>query len=124
MAKKKTYKPQNPFICEGYEGPDYFCDRTSETENLIKNLQNGRNTTLVSPRKIGKTGLIMHTFNRIKQENKDTICIYIDIFHTQNQYDLVQTLGRAILQERRRFFVLIFSLSTMYTSFSLAASNI
>lgn len=100
MAKRKNYLPQNPFICEGYEGPDYFCDRTEETEELIANLKNGRNTTLVSPRKIGKTGLILHAFNRIKQENKDVVCIYTDIFHTQNQYDLVQTLGRAILQER------------------------
>lgn len=53
---KKTYKLVNPFIYEGYEGPEYFCDRTVETEDLIANLQNGRNTTLVSPRKIGKTG--------------------------------------------------------------------
>ena len=100
MAKKKTYKPRNPFIYEGYEGPDYFCDRTEETEELISNLQNGRNITLVSPRKIGKTGLIKHAFNRIKQQDNDAVCIYIDIFHTQNQYDFVQTLGKAIVEER------------------------
>lgn len=100
MVKKKSNQPQNPFIYEGYEGPDYFCDRTEETENIISHLQNGRNITLVSPRKIGKTGLIWHTFNRIRQENKDAVCIYTDIFHTQNQYDLVQTLGRAVVQER------------------------
>ena len=87
MAKKTTHKPRNPFVYEGYEGDSYFCDRTEETEELISNLQNGRNTTLVSPRKIGKTGLILHTFNRIKQENKDAVCIYTDIFHTQNQYE-------------------------------------
>jgi AAA+ ATPase superfamily predicted ATPase len=100
MAKKSTFKPRNPFIYEGYEGPDYFCDRAEETEELIANLQNGRNTTLVSPRKIGKTGLIHHAFNRIKQQDKDAVCIYIDIFHTQNQYDFVQTLGKAIVEER------------------------
>ena len=100
MAKKSTFKSRNPFIYEGYEGPDYFCDRTEETEKLISNLQNGRNTTLVSPRKIGKTGLISHTFNRIRQQNRDAVCIYIDIFHTQNQYDFVQTLGKAIVEER------------------------
>ena len=100
MAKKRIYKPNNPFIYEGYEGSDYFCDRTEETEELIANLQNGRNTILVSPRKIGKTGLIHHAFSRIRQENKDAVCIYTDIFHTQNQYELVQTLGRAIMQER------------------------
>ena len=100
MAKKNTLKLRNPFIYEGYEGPDYFCDRAEETDELIANLQNGRNTTLVSPRKIGKTGLINHAFNRIKQQDKDAVCIYIDIFHTQNQYDFVQTLGKAIVEER------------------------
>lgn len=97
---KKTYKLGNPFIYEGYEGPDYFCDRTVETEELISNLQNGRNTTLVSPRKIGKTGLIKHAFHQIKQQNKDAVCIYLDIFHTQNQYDFIQELGRAIIEEK------------------------
>lgn len=100
MAKKSIFKPINPFIYEGYEGPDYFCDRTEETEDLIANLQNGRNTTLISPRKIGKTGLIHHAFNRIKHQDKNAVCIYIDIFHTQNQYDFVQTLGKAIVEER------------------------
>lgn len=100
MAKKSIFKPRNPFIYEGYEGPEYFCDRTEETEDLIANLQNGRNTTLISPRKIGKTGLIHHAFNRIKHQDKNAVCIYIDIFHTQNQYDFVQTLGKAIVEER------------------------
>lgn len=35
MAKKKSYQPKNPFIYEGYEGPDYFCDRIEETERII-----------------------------------------------------------------------------------------
>ena len=100
MAKKATSKLKNPFIYEGYEGPDYFCDRTEETEKVISHLTNGRNITLVSPRKIGKTGLIWHAFDQIKRVNKDTICIYTDIFHTQNQYDFVQNLGCAIIQER------------------------
>ena len=79
MPKKSTYKPRNPFIYEGYEGADYFCDRTEETEKLIVSMQNGRNITLVSPRKIGKTCLILHTFNRIKQLDKDAVCIYTDL---------------------------------------------
>ena len=100
MAKKTNKKLKNPFVYEGYEGPDYFCDRTEETEKMISHFENGRNLTLVSPRKIGKTGLIKHTFNRIKETDKDAICIYTDIFHTQNQHDFVQALGKAVVQER------------------------
>ncbi len=100
MVKRKQKQLRNPFVYEGYEGPDYFCDRMEETEKVISHLQNGRNLTLVSPRKVGKTALVKHVFHQLKQENEDAVCIYVDIFHTQNQYELVQTLGRAIVEER------------------------
>ena len=100
MAKKKAYQVKNPFIYDGYAGPDYFCDRIEESEKLISHLQNGRNVTLVSPRKVGKTGLIKHTFHLIKEKNKDAVCIYVDIFHTHNQHEFVQILGKAIIEEK------------------------
>ena len=87
----------NPFICQGYDGPDYFCDRIEETKTLSSTLYNGRNITLISPRRLGKTGLIWNTFHQIKTENKDAICIYIDIFPTKNQSELVRMLGTAVL---------------------------
>ena len=77
MTKREiAQKPRNPFIYEGYEGPDYFCVRSEETERLISHLQNGVNVTLISSRKMGKTGLIKHAFHHIKETNKDAVCIY------------------------------------------------
>ena len=37
--KKKVV---NPFICQGYESPEYFCDRIEETEIMTSTLYNGR----------------------------------------------------------------------------------
>lgn len=99
MARKSKNTPRNPFIYQGYVSPDYFCDRIEETEELIANLQNGRNTVLISPRRIGKTGLIMNVFHHLKSTEKNSKCIYIDIFATKNQHDFVQLLGTAIAQE-------------------------
>ena len=96
---KKNLKLRNPFIYQGYVSPVYFCDRTEETEELIANLQNGRNTVLISPRRIGKTGLIKNVFYHILEQEKDAKCLYIDIFATKNQHDFVQLLGTAIAQE-------------------------
>ena len=90
MTKKKKEKAQNPFIYLGYEGPDYFCNRTEETEQLISGLTNGRNFTLISPRKMGKTGLIKHVFHHISAQQKDAICLYIDIFVTNNLQEFVE----------------------------------
>lgn len=89
----------NPFICQGYESPEYFCDRIEETENMTSTFYNGRNITLISPRRLGKTGLIWNTFHHIKSENKDAICIYIDIFPTKSQSEFVRILGTAVLNE-------------------------
>ena len=47
----------NPFLITGYQGPDYFCDREKETASLMSALKNGKNITLISPRRMGKTGL-------------------------------------------------------------------
>lgn len=89
----------NPFVLQGYEGPEYFCDRVEETEKLCSNLYNGRNVTLISPRRIGKTGLIKNAFQRIKEKDQEGICIYIDIFSTRNQSELVRLLGTAVVDE-------------------------
>lgn len=53
----------NPFLIYAYAGPKYFCDRIEETEHLISALRNGRNVTLMSPRRMGKTGLIQNVFS-------------------------------------------------------------
>ena len=98
MAKKANIRLRNPFVYQGYVSPDYFCDRTVETEELIGNLRNGRNTVLISPRRIGKTGLIKNAFYKIQEAEIDAICIYVDIFSTKNQQEFVQVLGTAITQ--------------------------
>ena len=51
----------NPFLIVGYQGPEYFCDREKETEVILSALHNGRNITLVSPRRMGKTGFLYAT---------------------------------------------------------------
>lgn len=92
----KQIKLDNPFVVAGYFGPEYFCDREKETASLYSALKNGWNVTLISPRRLGKTGLIMHTFNKIESAT-DVACFYVDIFSTKNLSDLVQALARAIV---------------------------
>ena len=90
MAKKTNTQLRNPFVHQGYVSPDYFCDRIVETEELIGNLQNGRNTMLISPRRIGKTGLIKNAFHKLKEIEKDATCIYVDIFSIMSTTGLTE----------------------------------
>lgn len=89
----------NPFIYQGYESPKYFCDREVETKTLLSHLKNGRNVPLISPRRIGKTGLIKNTFYHLKEQEKDATCLYIDIFATKNLHDFVELLGVMVINE-------------------------
>lgn len=87
----------NPFLIYGYENPDYFCDRVAETAALISALRNGRNVTLMSPRRMGKTGLIMNSFYQIRKEDENARCFYLDVFSTKNISDFVSLLGKTVM---------------------------
>ena len=84
---KQTYgKPVNPFVFQGYEGPDYFCDRQEETQTLLSHLKNGRNVTLVSPRRMGKTGLIKkHIPPFAKKRQRRRVSLYRHLFHKKSE---------------------------------------
>ena len=69
----------NPFLTVGYESPEYFCDREEETQSLLEALENGRNVTMLAPRRMGKTGLIKNVFHHLKARG-DWAVIYVDIF--------------------------------------------
>ena len=92
-------KLANPFIYQGYESPEYFCDREAETKMLLSHLKNGRNVTLISPRRIGKTGLIKNTFYYLEKEEKHSVCLYLDIFATKSLNDFVEQLGVLVIND-------------------------
>ncbi len=96
MANKKSLKPKNPFVSQGYVSPEYFCDRERETELMLSHFENGRNITLVSPRRIGKTGLIKNLFYHIEGQDKNAICLYLDIYATKNLQDFTEMFGSVV----------------------------
>ena len=90
-------KIENPFFEYGYFGAEYFCDREQETQMLMDALRNGSNVTLMAPRRIGKTGLIHHVFERMKAEDRRVQCFYVDIFPTKTFSQMTQFVANAIL---------------------------
>lgn len=90
-------KPNNPFLISGYYSPEYFCNRERETQTITDALYNGRNLTLIAPRRMGKTGLIKHVFHRLKEQQADIVTLYMDIYSTQNLGDFVRLLANTVL---------------------------
>jgi len=88
-------KLKNPFITEGYAGRDYFCDREDEAAEMLTALAAGRNITLISPRRMGKTGLIKRVFE--EAQARGVKCFYIDILNTRTLNDFIQLFANALL---------------------------
>ena len=85
----------NPFVASGRIPAELFCDRKEESKRLILSLTNGANVVLMSPRRVGKTQLIYHCFD--KSEIKDHyITIFVDILRTSSLQEFTYEFGKAV----------------------------
>lgn len=87
---------KNPFVIEPYVSSHFFCDREEETARIIECLENRRNITLISPRRLGKTGLIYRVFDQIKENKLAYETIYADMSSTQTLEDFVKILSESV----------------------------
>ncbi|MDE5611061.1 MAG: ATPase [Odoribacter sp.] len=87
----------NPFIVTGKIEPEYFCDRVTESARVVKSITNGNNLVIISPRRMGKTGLIQFCYD--KPEIAQTYyTFFIDILHTSSLREFTYLLGREIYE--------------------------
>lgn len=87
--------PVNPFFVSGKIPQQYFCDREEESARLIREITNGNNLVLVSPRRMGKTGLIQYCYDR-PEISKKFETFYLDILQTSSLKEFTYLLGREI----------------------------
>ena len=87
----------NPFIIKGSIPVDLFCDRVGEMRVLRRNARSGVDTTMVSPRRMGKTGLLFRFFDELAGDEIETL--YVDIYASRDINDLINTLAEAILMK-------------------------
>lgn len=84
----------NPFYLTNKIPPQFFCDRETETKQLLKSIENQENVVLVAQRRIGKTGLINHCFD-LEYVRDNYYTVSIDILHTSSLKEFVKELGNA-----------------------------
>ena len=109
--------PQNPFVVGKYLSDAYFCDRTEETNYLRKQVENGRDVALISPRRMGKSGLIQHFFSQPDIRERYHV-FYIDIYATTSLAEFVYMMGKEIYSQlkpqatqwQEKFFQIVKSL--------------
>jgi uncharacterized protein len=97
----------NPFVTTGYISPEYFCDRKNETEALLKAISSKRNVTLISLRRMGKTGLLKHVKYRLEHMKQSPTVVYVDLMPTMNGNEMLNIFSTALVnlkQKEKNFF--------------------
>ena len=88
----------NPFIVKAYESKELFCDRKEELQLMLRNCVNQTDMTLISQRRMGKTGLILRLFDELQTTKPDIHTIYLDIFASRNIDDFIKLLAEATMK--------------------------
>ncbi len=96
LTKPINMKTVNPFPIIEYISPEYFCDRENELKQLIDSIDNQRNITIISRRRLGKTALIKHCFYHLRKR-EDLSLHYFDIYATRNLNEFINLLASALI---------------------------
>lgn len=108
----------NPFVVSGKIRDPYFCDRVTESEQLLKSLTNQLNVVLTSPRRMGKTSLVDYVFNKSAIQG-EYVTVFVHILQTTTFREFIFALGTAVFETvatrsekwRKQFVSLLKSLS-------------
>lgn len=74
-----------------------FTDREKETARLVSNFKYGINTFIVSPRRWGKTSLVMKAAEEARSENLKIVLV--DVFNCKNEAQFCDRLSSAVLSQ-------------------------
>ncbi|MBP3763912.1 MAG: ATP-binding protein [Bacteroidales bacterium] len=88
----------NPFVVSRSIPEALFCGREEETAFLIRQVRNGRNVVLVSPRRMGKTGLIGHLFQQ-EEIRERYFVFFVDIYAATSLQEMCYVFAKAVFEQ-------------------------
>ena len=88
----------NPFVIKSYESKEFFCDREEELQLMLQNCINKTDMTLVSRRRMGKTGLVFRLFDELNSVHPEIFTVYLDIFISRNLDDFIKLFAEAAVK--------------------------
>ena len=85
-----------PFIYGMSVEGSLFTDRELETQRLKLNFENGVNSILISPRRMGKTSLVKKVMSLV--DSNRVKVIYMDIYKCRTEYEFYEKFASTIIQ--------------------------
>ncbi len=89
----------NPFYYGEVVTGENFTDRTAEIERLTTELRGGHNIFLISPRRYGKTSLIVNALELLK--NKGLFVFYMDFYKVASVRELLEAYAKGIVRSSK-----------------------
>lgn len=87
---------QNPFRFGGVVTGEDFADRRAELAELGRELRGGQHLFLLSPRRYGKTSLILMLLERLRRQ--EILVAYVDVFRTTTSAQLLELVAQTVLR--------------------------
>ena len=87
---------QNPFRFGGVVAGADFADRRREQVELARELGDGQSLFLLSPRRYGKTSLLLALLDRLRA--RGLLAAYLDVFRATSAVQLFELMAQAVLR--------------------------
>ena len=88
---------KTPFIFGKSSDSINFTDREDEIQHLETSFKSLINTTIISPRRWGKTSLVAKVAEKIRAENKNFKVCMLDIFNVRSEAEFYEYFAREVL---------------------------
>jgi hypothetical protein len=89
---------ETPFIYGKLAVGENFTDREAERSRLIMNFRSGTNTILISPRRWGKSSLVLNAASELKIKDKSLMIAFIDLFNIRNEEEFYKALAESVIR--------------------------
>ena len=87
-----------PFVYGKSSDSDNFTNREEEIQQIKANFLSLINTTIISPRRWGKTSLVAHIADIIRAENKTYKICMLDIFNVRTELEFYEYFAKEVLK--------------------------
>ena len=88
---------ENPFVFGTATFDEWFTDRENDLSRLLVNFQNGINTMIISPRRWGKTSLVLKAARLANSKNLKVV--HLDIFSCRSEEDFYRLFAVEIIKQ-------------------------
>src|SRR5688500_17965570 len=88
----------SPFIYGSTVSTHSFTNREAEMDKLKRNMLQGINTMIISPRRWGKSSLVEKVILDIQKKEKNAKVVLIDLFSVSREEEFLEAFAREVIK--------------------------